>query len=83
MIFRNWICSEAAGFESSCRGIRIGRPSSRGRVLYVNPGSAGPRRFNFRLPQRNFRSMVHRFGRVVELGPDFQCGDILFSDLPC
>ncbi len=70
---------EAAGFRVVVSG-HSHRPSieERGRVLYVNPGSAGPRRFKLPIAAAELQidgSSVRV--RVVELGPDFHFKDHL------
>jgi putative phosphoesterase len=70
---------EADGFRVVVSG-HSHRPliEERGRVLYVNPGSAGPRRFKLPIAAAELQidgSSVRV--RVVELGTDFQCKDHL------
>jgi len=70
---------EAAGFRVVVSG-HSHRPSieEKGGVLYVNPGSAGPRRF--KLPIAAAELQIDRSSvrvRIVELAPDFQFRDHL------
>lgn len=70
---------EAAGFRVVVSG-HSHRPSieERGRVLYVNPGSAGPRRFRLPIAVAELQIVGASVRvRVVELGPDFHCKDHL------
>ncbi len=70
---------EAAGFRVVVSG-HSHRPSieERGRVLYVNPGSAGPRRFRLPIAVAELQIVGASVrARVVELGPDFHCKDHL------
>ena len=69
----------AAGFRVVVSG-HSHRPSieERGRVLYINPGSAGPRRFQLPIAAAELEisgDSVH--ARIVELGPDFHFRDHL------
>lgn len=69
----------AAGFRIVVSG-HSHRPSieERGRVLYLNPGSAGPRRF--KLPIAIAELEISRDSvraRIVELGPESQFRDYL------
>jgi putative phosphoesterase len=70
---------ESAGFQVVVSG-HSHRPSieQRGRVLYVNPGSAGPRRFKLPIAAAELQIVGSSVrARVVELGPDFQIRDHL------
>jgi len=70
---------EAAGFRVVVSG-HSHRPSieERGRVLYVNPGSAGPRRFKLPITAAELQiSSSSVRARVVEFGPDFRVKDHL------
>jgi putative phosphoesterase len=70
---------EAAGFRVVVSG-HSHRPSieEKGRVLYINPGSAGPRRFKLPIAAAELQISGSSIRvRVVELGPDFQCRDHL------
>jgi hypothetical protein len=69
----------AAGFRVVVSG-HSHRPSieEKGRVLYVNPGSAGPRRFKLPIAVAEIQIVDGSVrARVVELGPDFQYRDHL------
>jgi putative phosphoesterase len=70
---------EAAGFQVVVSG-HSHRPSieQRGRVLYVNPGSAGPRRFKLPIAAAELQISGSSIRiRIVELRPDFHCKDHL------
>lgn len=70
---------EAAGFRVVVSG-HSHRPSieQRGRVLYVNPGSAGPRRFKLPIAAAELQIVGSTIRvRVVELGPDYRFKDHL------
>jgi putative phosphoesterase len=70
---------EAAGFRVVVSG-HSHRPSieERGRVLYVNPGSAGPRRFKLPIAAAELLIVGSSVRvRIVELEPDFRLKDHL------
>jgi uncharacterized protein len=76
---------EAAGFRIVVSG-HSHRPSieERGRVLYVNPGSAGPRRFKLPIAAAELQIVGSSVRvRVVELEPDFRFKDHLVFGPAC
>jgi uncharacterized protein len=76
---------EAAGLRIVVSG-HSHKPSieERGSVLYVNPGSAGPRRFKLPIAaaELDISGSTIRV-RIVEFGSDHQIRDHLVVDLPC
>jgi putative phosphoesterase len=69
----------AAGFHVVVSG-HSHRPSieERGRVLYVNPGSAGPRRFKLPISVAELQITGSTLrARVVEIGTNSRCHDLL------
>jgi putative phosphoesterase len=76
---------ETSGFRVVVSG-HSHRPSvkEKGRALYINPGSAGPRRFKLPIAAAElYISGPSIRVRVVELGPDLQFRDHLVVDIPC
>jgi uncharacterized protein len=70
---------EAAGFRVVVSG-HSHKPSieKQGRVLYVNPGSAGPRRFKLPIAAAELDISGSLIGvRIFELGPDLKIRDQL------